>query len=77
MSNPVMNQDEVRQLMPAHVEPPRMQPWLGVMSASLVPAILIIFVPQVLQIPFAIAAAVLLVAGACILIVSRWRSGLV
>ena len=73
MSNPAIQQDEARQLMPAHVEPPRMEPWLAVMASSLVPAISIIFVPQPLQIPFAIAAAVLCAAGACILMVTRWR----
>lgn len=77
MSNPVVQQNETRQLVPPHIAPPGLEPWLAVTASALVPAMLIVWVPQSLQIPLAVATGVLLVAGTCILIVSRRRSGLV
>ena len=61
----------VRLLMPAHAASPKIETWLVVMAAALVPATAIIFVPEALQRPLAITAAVLLAVGSCILMISR------
>jgi hypothetical protein len=48
---------------------PKLEPWLWLMIAAFVPTAIIPFVPRTTQVPLAIAAGVLLVAGLAILVV--------
>lgn len=52
---------------------PRFEPWLGVLSASLVPVLVALFVPHGFAVPLIVMTVLLFVAGLVMLRLQSWR----